>query len=113
MATVADVEENFMAFSEKDLLRRPHALSDDHGEGVRRVVPVLSSGRRRILREGARYIVNVGSVGQPRDGDARACYVVYDARVNRVTTRRVAYNFRETQEKSEARPPSGISRGPS
>jgi diadenosine tetraphosphatase ApaH/serine/threonine PP2A family protein phosphatase len=28
---------------------------------------------------GDRYLVNVGSVGQPRDGDPRACYVIYDA----------------------------------
>ena len=30
------------------------------------------------IQEGTRYLVNPGSVGQPRDGDARAAYAVYD-----------------------------------
>ncbi len=30
------------------------------------------------LEKGHRYLVNVGSVGQPRDGDPRAAYVLYD-----------------------------------
>ncbi|MGD2270074.1 MAG: metallophosphoesterase family protein, partial [Desulfobacterales bacterium] len=32
-----------------------------------------------VLSEGRRYIVNVGSVGQPRDGNNSAKYVIYDA----------------------------------
>ncbi len=42
-------------------------------------------------------IVNVGSVGQPRDGDPRACFVIVDER--RVEYHRVAYDFRRTQAK--------------
>jgi diadenosine tetraphosphatase ApaH/serine/threonine PP2A family protein phosphatase len=42
-------------------------------------------------------IVNVGSVGQPRDGDPRACYVLLDNR--RVTFRRVEYDIRRTLDK--------------
>jgi diadenosine tetraphosphatase ApaH/serine/threonine PP2A family protein phosphatase len=42
-------------------------------------------------------IVNVGSVGQPRDGDPRASFaIVYDGRVE---IHRVAYDFRATQAK--------------
>jgi diadenosine tetraphosphatase ApaH/serine/threonine PP2A family protein phosphatase len=42
-------------------------------------------------------IVNVGSVGQPRDGDPRASFaVVHDGRVE---LHRVAYDFRRTQAK--------------
>ena len=44
-----------------------------------------------------KVIVNVGSVGQPRDGDPRACYVLLDD--NRITYRRVEYPFQETAEK--------------
>jgi predicted phosphodiesterase len=36
----------------------------------------ITGGKR--LSESERYMVNVGSVGQPRDGDWRSCYVVYD-----------------------------------
>ncbi len=42
-------------------------------------------------------IINVGSVGQPRDGDNRACYVVVDG--NKVEFVRVAYDFDETMKK--------------
>lgn len=42
----------------------------------------------------AKMLVNVGSVGQPRDGDPRACYVVLDG--NRVRFRRVEYDFEQT-----------------
>jgi len=42
-------------------------------------------------------MVNVGSVGQPRDGDPRACYVVLEE--NRVTFRRVDYPIEKTAEK--------------
>jgi len=47
-----------------------------------------------------RAVVNVGSVGQPRDGDVRACYVqVADGQV---TYRRVAYDIQKTTEKIRA-----------
>jgi len=38
-------------------------------------------------------LVNVGSVGQPRDEDARACYAVYDSERHLVSLRRVTYNI--------------------
>jgi len=41
---------------------------------------------------GRRYIVNVGSVGQPRDGDPRAAYALWDVDSGRVQVRRVAYD---------------------
>lgn len=44
-----------------------------------------------------RAFINVGSVGQPRDGDNRACYVVLED--DRVTWHRVAYDYRATMDK--------------
>jgi diadenosine tetraphosphatase ApaH/serine/threonine PP2A family protein phosphatase len=41
---------------------------------------------------GRRYIVNVGSVGQPRDRDPRACYAIWDLEARAVTIRRVLYD---------------------
>ncbi|MCZ6602421.1 MAG: metallophosphoesterase family protein [Planctomycetota bacterium] len=46
------------------------------------------------LEEGKKYIVNVGSVGQPRDGDPRACYVTVDDHT--VTYHRVEYDLEAT-----------------
>jgi diadenosine tetraphosphatase ApaH/serine/threonine PP2A family protein phosphatase len=42
-------------------------------------------------------LVNVGSVGQPRDGDPRACYVLLDADTLRY--RRVEYDIETTIKK--------------
>ncbi len=39
--------------------------------------------------------VNVGSVGQPRDKDNRACYVIYDTETKELTFRRVGYNIED------------------
>ncbi|HJT30496.1 MAG TPA: metallophosphoesterase family protein [Pirellulales bacterium] len=47
-------------------------------------------------------MVNVGSVGQPRDGDPRACYVVLEDEMLRF--RRVEYPFEKTIEKIYATP---------
>jgi diadenosine tetraphosphatase ApaH/serine/threonine PP2A family protein phosphatase len=43
------------------------------------------------LRPGVRYVVNPGSVGQPRDGDPRAAYATYDSEGPTLVLRRVAY----------------------
>ena len=41
---------------------------------------------------GKRYFVNVGSVGQPRDKDPRACYCIYDTETRSVFWRRVKFD---------------------
>lgn len=45
------------------------------------------------------YLVNVGSVGQPRDFDSRSCYALYDTDLSRVDLIRVEYDFTTTQKK--------------
>lgn len=59
----------------------------------------LEKREQRTFRfEGGRkYFVNVGSTGQPRDGDPRACYAVLED--HQVTWHRVAYDYRVTQKK--------------
>jgi diadenosine tetraphosphatase ApaH/serine/threonine PP2A family protein phosphatase len=49
------------------------------------------------LRDGARYMLNPGSVGQPRDGDWRAAFALYDDVARMVTFYRVPYDVRLTQ----------------
>lgn len=49
---------------------------------------------RYELEEGKKVIVNVGSVGQPRDGDHRACYITLEDGV--ITYHRVEYDVEET-----------------
>lgn len=49
------------------------------------------------LEEGHKYLINVGSVGQPRDRDPRACYLVTDG--YSITYHRIEYDRAKTQEK--------------
>ncbi|AKU90890.1 metallophosphoesterase family protein [Vulgatibacter incomptus] len=45
------------------------------------------------LAEGVRYLVSAGSVGQPRDGDSRACFATFDTVSREVAWHRVAYDI--------------------
>ena len=51
------------------------------------------------LRKDFRYLINPGSVGQPRDGDWRAAFAMFDSDAWIVTFYRVPYNLRVAQEK--------------
>lgn len=53
----------------------------------------------RVLEADRQYIVNVGSVGQPRDGNNRAKYVIWDLARDTVLTRFVPYDIAKTAEK--------------
>ncbi len=54
------------------------------------------------LGAGWKYLINVGSVGQPRDGDPRAAYVIYDDEAQTVSLRRVEYDVATAQAKIRA-----------
>ena len=51
------------------------------------------------LKPDCRYIINVGSLGQPRDGIPSPCFVVFDSDTLSVEFRRYDYNVQRTQEK--------------
>lgn len=67
--------------------------------GVRRLtkVPLKEMEMSLALEPGVRYLVNPGSVGQPRDGDCRAAYVLYDSAQGLVRYRRVPYDIAGAQ----------------
>ena len=48
---------------------------------------------------GRKYFINVGSVGQPRDGDPRAAYLLYDPMARKIRFRRVDYDIAAAQAK--------------
>lgn len=50
-----------------------------------------------LLAPGRAYLVNPGSVGQPRDGDPRASYLLLDREAGRVRYREVPYDVARTQ----------------
>ena len=51
------------------------------------------------IERGVRYLINPGSVGQPRDRNTRAACAIYDSKVKKVRFFRLEYNIEEAQEK--------------
>jgi predicted phosphodiesterase len=51
------------------------------------------------VEPGRKYFVNVGSVGQPRDGNPRAAYVIYDLEEGTIELRRLDYDIPKAQQK--------------
>ena len=54
-------------------------------------LPEGDSDTTITLQDGVRYVVNPGSVGQPRDGDPRAAFAIYDTEGPTLTLRRIPY----------------------
>jgi len=55
----------------------------------------------RLGLEEKRFIINPGSVGQPRDKDARAAYALYNSENNTIDFCRVKYDISATQQRME------------
>ena len=51
------------------------------------------------LEPGKKYFVNVGAVGQPRDNNPKAAYVVYDTNEGTIELRRLDYDIAAAQKK--------------
>ena len=90
-------------FSEEDALANWNACPDPflfvghtHVPGLfvlgKSGVPHALPPQDFAAEEGKRYIVNVGSVGQPRDGDVRASWVLFDDDAQTVQFRRVPFD---------------------
>ena len=77
---------------------------DDEAESEGGLEPKYSS-RNGIqtfavaLKSSARYLVNPGSIGQPRDNDPRAAFLLYDTEENSITFFRVPYDIQRAQKK--------------
>src|SRR5262249_22826821 len=72
-----------------------------HRNGVRRLPKVRAKSEADTfqLDQDANYLINPGSVGQPRDGDPRAAYAIYEPETRLVTLCRVAYDVAAAQRK--------------
>jgi len=99
LLTLWDAEVNFHYFDQRICM-----LGHSHQPFVIEKFPsgeMITHRREARLGKGERYIINAGSVGQPRDRDPRACYVVLEG--ERVEFIRVPYPVEKTQKKmSEA-----------
>jgi predicted phosphodiesterase len=65
-----------------------------------RIAPVPRRDEEAVLtlEPDTLYMVNPGSIGQPRDGDPRAAYAIFDSEQNTVSLRRVPYPVKKTAE---------------
>ncbi len=57
----------------------------------------LAKGGSEVELAGGRWLLNPGSVGQPRDGDPRAAYLLVDSEAGTAHFRRVPYDIGKTQ----------------
>jgi diadenosine tetraphosphatase ApaH/serine/threonine PP2A family protein phosphatase len=71
-----------------------------HGKSAFR--PTLGQGPMNLEKQ-FRYIINVGSVGQPRDGDRRAKYSLWDTEAYRLENHAVDYDVSSVVKKLESR----------
>ncbi len=65
---------------------------------------IMEEGRPQAVseityKEGKKFLINVGSAGQPRDGDARVSFSIWDSDQRRIELKRVEYDYKTTQRK--------------
>jgi predicted phosphodiesterase len=72
------------------------------GESIKSIDPDPEMNRTVIrLQAGTRYLLNPGSIGQPRDGDPRAAFAIFDPRDREVEFWRTPYDISSVQERME------------
>lgn len=95
LLTLWDAEMNFHYFNQRICL-----LGHSHQPFIIERVPsgeMVTRKSKAKLGESERYIINVGSVGQPRDRDPKTCYAIIDD--EKVELVRVPYDIETTQKK--------------
>ncbi|MEQ1868421.1 MAG: metallophosphoesterase family protein [Vicinamibacterales bacterium] len=81
------------------------------GDSLDVVGPAADGDTVLLLDPSAKYLVNPGSVGQPRDGDPRAAYAIFDTAAQRIDMLRTPYDIAATQQKmSKAGLPEPLAR---
>ncbi len=69
-------------------------------DGGAEIIRTDFSGRLEVgIEDGFSYLINVGSVGQPRDGFPFACAAIYDTELKAVTLHRIEYPLEITRKK--------------
>ena len=70
-----------------------------HRNGVQRIAKTAGDHENLALNPDDYYLINPGSVGQPRDSDPRAAYAVYDTEQRLIVYHRVEYDIPGAQKK--------------
>lgn len=99
-----DIEKIFAENSERIFfVGHTHELQVVSLEGKDVVRETPAVGKLVQLRQEKKYLVNCGSVGQPRDGDSRAKYILWDSDRRTIEVRAVHYDVEKTAKKIIAR----------
>lgn len=82
-------------------LQGSFVLNEDHIDGFHPAYRTLGQAEHSEfpLKNGQRYLINPGSVGQPRDGDWRAGFAIFDSDTRIVAFYRVPYNLKSAQDR--------------
>jgi diadenosine tetraphosphatase ApaH/serine/threonine PP2A family protein phosphatase len=63
------------------------------------LAPPRGARHKLVLDADAKYLINCGAVGQPRDGDPRAAFGIFETKTRTVTVTRVTYDVGSAQHK--------------
>ncbi len=104
--TEADADENFLLTNKQITFfghsHFPVVFADGRGNSVQATSYEFDEFIAVKCESGKKLLVNPGSVGQPRDGDARASFAIWDADRARIEFYRAEYDVKLTQEKMRA-----------
>lgn len=94
--TMGEARTNFNFFTQQICFighsHQPFIIENDDGSLMCPTKPEID------LRDGCRYLINVGSVGQPRDHNWRACYVIWDVEGKHLEIKRTEYDLSGAQQ---------------
>lgn len=96
--SIQDAQENYPML-EKDLCfighsHQPVIIECMDGTNIQPIRDMY-----KTLEKNRKYIINVGSVGQPRDSNPDACYLIYEMDTGDIQFRRVDYDIKRVQKK--------------
>ncbi len=96
--TRAEAQRHFV-YQEKSVCFCGHTHSGMIWRQGRRIYSKLPSTRKFTLPEKQKVLINVGSVGQPRDGSPQASYVLFNPQSRAIKFRRVSYDVESAKNK--------------
>ncbi len=100
MMSTAIAQRNFNSFNARFcFVGHTHIPAAYREEAVESVISVALKPTIGLVLGRHRMIINPGAVGQPRDGDPRASYGIYDTEGQMFRLYRVDYNYRATQDR--------------
>jgi predicted phosphodiesterase len=101
VATIADIALEIKELARSEIVcfightHQPFASA----KRADRRLPQLIRDTSLVVTDGGKYLINVGSIGQPRDGDPRLSLVIYETRPNRIEFYRLEYDIKSAQRK--------------